>query len=77
VLTEQLYTTILPWIKNHPNINVFEDGVEGCTRCGSMNFQHRGTYENTFASYQRYSCNDCGGWFKHKMSEKLTEFRSV
>lgn len=78
VLTEELYTTILPWIRTHPNVNLFDDEeIEGCTRCGSMNFQQRGTYENTFASYQRFSCNDCGGWFKHKLSEKLTEFRSV
>lgn len=78
VLTEELYTVILPWIKTHPNVNVFdEDSVEGCTRCGSMNFQERGTYENTFAVYKRFWCKQCGGWFKHKLSEKLTEFRSV
>lgn len=78
VLTEQLYDELLPWITNHPNIAVFsEDEVEGCTRCGSMNFQRRGEYTNTFAVYQRYQCNECHGWFKHKLSEKLTEFRSV
>lgn len=78
VLTEDLYDLIKPWIKAHPNINVFsKEGVEGCTRCGSMDFQERGTYENTFAVYKRYWCKTCGGWFKHKLSEKLTEFRSV
>lgn len=78
VLTEELYQILLPWINNHPNINVFSDEeVEGCTRCGSMDFQKRGTYENTFAVYTRYQCNQCSGWFKHKLSEKLTEHRSV
>lgn len=78
VLTEDVYQTILPWIKSHPNINVFADeAVEGCTRCGSMDFQKRGKYENTFAVYTRYQCNQCSGWFKYKLSEKLTEFRSV
>jgi DNA polymerase elongation subunit (family B) len=78
VLTEELYQFVLPWISNHPNINVFSDeAVEGCTRCGSMDFQRRGFYTNTFAKYQQYSCNACGGWFKHKLSEKLTEYRSV
>lgn len=78
VLTEELYDYLLPWITNHPNINVFSDEqVEGCTRCGSMSFQKRGTYKTTFASYQQYWCKVCGGWFKHKLSEKLTEFRSV
>lgn len=78
VLTEQLYLELLPWINNHPNINVYSpEAVEGCTRCGSMDFQERGTYENTFAIYKRFWCKDCKGWFKHKLSEKLTEFRSV
>ncbi len=79
VKTEQLYDKWLPWISNHPNINVFaeDDDVEGCTRCGSSNFQKRGFHTNTFAKYQQYRCNDCGGWFKHKLSERLTEFRSV
>lgn len=77
VLTEELYTTILPWIKVHPNINVFsEDDVEGCTRCGSMNFQRRGYWSSTFAKYQQCWCKDCGGWFSYKTSVKFTEFRS-
>lgn len=78
VLTEDLKNRILAWIPNHPNINVFDDSiVEGCTRCGSMSYQERGYYTNSFAKYKRYSCNACGGWFKHKFSEKLTEHRSV
>lgn len=78
VLTEELYQILLPWISNHPNINLFtEEDVEGCTRCGSMDFQERGTYENSFAVYKRYWCKQCGGWFKYKLSEKLTEHRSV
>lgn len=78
VLTEELYKILLPWIANHPNIAVFSDEeVEGCTRCASMDFQRRGTYTNTFGVYQQYWCKSCGGWFKHKLSEKLTEFRSV
>lgn len=78
VKTEELYDYVLPWISNHPNINVFSDeAVEGCTRCGSMDFQKRGFYTTTFARYRQYSCNVCGGRFKHKLSEKLTEYRSV
>lgn len=78
LLTEELYKTILPWIKSHPNVNVLdEDEVEGCTRCGSMNYQRRGTYPTTFGTKQQFWCKDCGGWFTYKLSEKITEFRSV
>jgi len=77
VLTEELYLDILPWISNHPNVNVFsDDEVEGCTRCGSMNYQRRGYYTTTFAKYQQCWCKDCGGWFSFKTAEKFTEFRS-
>lgn len=77
LLTEDLYLDFLPWISNHPNVNVFsDDEVEGCTRCGSMNFQRRGFYTTTFAKYQQCWCKDCGGWFSFKAAEKLTEFRS-
>lgn len=78
VLTEELYTILLPWISNHPNMSLFsDDEVEGCTRCGSMDYQQRGTYENSFATYQRFWCKDCKGWFKHKLSDRITEHRSV
>lgn len=77
-LTEELYKTLLPWIRSHPNINVLdEDEIEGCTRCGSMNYQRRGTYTTSFGTKQQFWCKDCGGWFTHKLSEKISEHRSV
>lgn len=78
VLTEQLYLILRPWIKTHPNMNVMnEDEVEGCTRCGSINYQKRGTYATTFGTKQQFWCKDCGGWFTFKLSDRITEHRSV
>ncbi len=65
ILLEKMYTLMLPWISNHPNVGVFNDAnaVE-CTNCGSTNIHYRGyTYTNA-GKYQRYVCKDCGKWSK-------------
>jgi len=61
VLLEQVYNRVLPWIKNHPNRNLFSDEAV-CPTCGSHSLQKRGTSVTTTLRYQRYQCKDCGTW---------------
>jgi len=61
VLLESLYGTLLPWIKSHPNHNLFLDGHR-CPNCASTNLQRRGSAISTTGAYQRYQCRDCGTW---------------
>lgn len=61
VLLESLYNRVLPWIKNHPNMNLHKDH-EGCPTCGSDKLQKRGTAVSGTGTYQRYQCRDCGTW---------------
>lgn len=61
VLLEQLYHKLLPWIKNHPNQNLFSEYVV-CPTCGSNHLQKRGTAISTTGIYQRYQCKSCGSW---------------
>lgn len=63
VLLEDVYNRMLPWIKNHPNKNLY-DSTEACHRCGSEDLQRRGVARTIGVTYQRYQCNDCGGWQK-------------
>lgn len=56
-----LYEELLPWIKAHPNVN--EHGI-ACSRCSSTNLQLRGTEKTQALVYQRFQCQDCGGWGK-------------
>lgn len=79
VLLEKVYNTMLPWIKNHPNKNLY-DGTEACHRCGSKALQRRGVARTIGVTYQRYQCNSCGGWQKGDKSEnhvkaKYTEIK--
>jgi hypothetical protein len=61
VLLESLYDNLLPWIKNAPNRNLYQD-TTGCPTCGSTRLHKRGTAVSTTGSYQRYQCRDCGSW---------------
>jgi len=63
VLTEQLYYKLLPWIKNHPNVNLYngDDNKFAC-RCGSVNLHKRGYQYTGAGRYQQYQCNDCGAY---------------
>lgn len=61
VLLESLYNRVLPWIKNHPNMNLHQDH-EGCPTCGSEKLQKRGTAISGTGTYQRYQCRACGTW---------------
>ena len=35
-----------------------------CTRCGSTDYQSRGTQVALTGTYQRFQCLSCGGWFR-------------
>lgn len=64
VLLEKVYFSLLPWIKGHPNHNLYNNNEFACPNCGSHTLQKRGfTYSNTL-KYQRYQCQSCGTWSK-------------
>lgn len=67
VLTEKLYSRILPFIKNHPHLQAVPDT---CPACGSRNLHKRGWYSTRVFRTQRLNCQDCGHWHKGKR-EKL------
>ena len=74
-LTEKVYFKLLPWIKNHPNVNLHEplqrDSMK-CPTCGSDNFIARGDIASGGSVYKRYSCHDCGHWFRgHEQVNKI------
>ena len=69
VLLESLYNRVLPWIKNHPNMNLHQDH-EGCPTCGAAQLQKRGTSISGTGTYQRYQCRSCGTWSQGTKSLK-------
>ena len=68
-LLENVYHRILPWIKHHPNYNLYADG-HVCPTCASTKLHKRGTAVTTTSTYQRYQCKDCGTWSQGTKSLK-------
>ena len=69
VLLESLYNALRPWIKSHPNHNLFADD-HVCPNCASTRLQKRGTSISSTGTYQRYQCSSCGTWSQSTKSIK-------
>lgn len=71
VLLEKLYSKVLPWIDQHPNMTFFVDSAEPvCPNCGSLKLQKRGVSRATTQVYIRYQCQDCGRWSRARQATK-------
>jgi len=68
-ITEEVYWKLRPWIKNHPAVGMYTGEVHSCPNCGSDNLQRRGYYRTNASEFQRYRCNDCGGWSRRSTKE--------
>jgi RNase_H superfamily len=67
VSTEKVYLKLRPWIDNHPNIGAYEPSeTPVCPKCGSDRLQYQGTRVMQQGRYQRYQCQNCGGWSRAK-----------
>lgn len=67
VITENLYTRLLPWIQPHPAVPLFDtetptSGDPLCPNCGGDTLKPRGRAYTSVSVFQRYRCDDCGKW---------------
>lgn len=60
-LLPRVHTKLRPWIKNHPNVALY-NGVDGCPNCGGQDLEKRGFRYTRISVYQRLRCLDCGAW---------------
>lgn len=79
LLTERLFERFKPWTGINyalysPELD--ESGrLQRCTKCASGNLQSRGRFHTNTYSYERFYCNDCGGWNKGRRMVYTTELR--
>lgn len=74
LLLEKVYLKLLPFIANHPNVNVYTDEADcKCPKCGSEKTKKEGFAYTDICKYQRYSCSACGGWFRGRKNLKVKE----
>lgn len=76
-ILEEIYLKMLPWIKSHPNYNLFTD-VKGCHACGApfSELKKNGFYTTTVNKYQSYQCK-CGSFTRIGKSNKKSSLRSL
>jgi len=67
-LLERVYLKLRPWMKQHPNMNVFTL-KDGCPNCSGLNVQRRGFSITKRGRRQRFQCNDCAAWSHGDMEE--------
>ena len=62
-LLEQLYDILLPWIPNHPNMNLYVSPDEDvCPNCASTELTREGYALTALGKFQRFHCRSCGRW---------------
>jgi hypothetical protein len=66
---EKLYRKLLPWIKGHPNVALYEADKDICPSCGGDHIQKRGYYTGLTYRYQKFSCMTCKTWFRSARSD--------
>jgi len=61
LLLEEAYVFLRPYIKNHPNMAIYQEAVEPtCPTCGSTNIDECGHYTTSVNRYLAFRCKDCG-----------------
>ena len=63
-LLESVYMKLLPWITQHPNLNLLEGTINCCPNCASSDLQKRGYSNTRVSSWRQYQCQNCGAWSK-------------
>lgn len=69
-ILEDVYLKIRPWMKNHPNLGVYNNEKMVCTACGSENvFSVNDKFAYTNANkFQCYKCMSCGHYMRGRSS---------
>lgn len=73
---EKVYLKMLPFMKRHPNVAVFQEAdVLLCPKCGSNHIQSRGYVTTNVFKYKKFQCQSCGGWSRTRINEFPKEKR--
>jgi hypothetical protein len=75
-LLEKLYIKERPWIKDGPNLDMWAD-IKVCPKCGSDKLHSRGEAITQSYIYNRYQCQNCGGWSRHIKGKRNSYMKGV
>lgn len=76
LLMERIYTAMLPYMTQHPNVLMYSSQGFGCRLCGSKKLVKAKRRYTTSGYRQQYQCKDCGGYTTDKKTFPTTEMRA-
>lgn len=77
VVTDGILSKLKPYITNLHAGLYGDDELHSCPKCGGTNLQKRGYSYTALSVYQRYQCQQCGGWSRGKTAVKRAEMRAA
>jgi hypothetical protein len=83
VALEELYLVLRPWIKSHPNVNLyqsFDDTIPQavrCANCGTDNVSWQGKYYTPAGRYKSFRCLECGAIGRSRYSDLSKQERKT
>jgi len=77
LVLEQAYERLLPYIKGHPSLKIADSRPETCPRCGSARIHSRGNYVTATRRYNRFQCQNCGGWMKESRATEADKIMTI
>lgn len=75
-LLQPLFELLLPYIKGM-NAGLYNGEDFACTHCGGTDLQKRGFHYTNASKFQRYQCNNCGGWSSDSKRIDTTQLRPM
>lgn len=75
LLLEKVYDRMRPYMKAHPNVNLYQRTDYCCPKCGSPDIMRSGFRYTGTAKIQRWVCNKCKAWFSQGKAEERTVIR--
>jgi hypothetical protein len=77
-LLEEIYLTIRPWMKGHPNLGLYTDEIiPVCNNCGSANVTADGYYYTPANRFDSYHCGNCGAYTRARVGNLEKEKKEV
>jgi DNA polymerase elongation subunit (family B) len=70
VVLEELYLTLRPWDKSHPNLAIYDNSdIKICPVCSSKNISQTDKFNYTnISAFVVHKCDDCGKNFRDRKS---------
>jgi uncharacterized protein YprB with RNaseH-like and TPR domain len=78
-ILEEVYYRLRPWIKNHPNLNLYQDKEGVCSTCGADNkyMKLNGKYPTNTNLFDAYQCQKCFSYSRMDKSGKKISMRGL